>query len=193
MELALWVALRAKNILLEPQREWPVIAEERTRVGDIFYGYVLILATIPSLCTLIGYSIFFRFISFGFALIGAIIQYSLALAAIYFAALVAQWLAPKFGGADDLTRAMKLVAYAHTASWIGGVFFLFPPLAVASLLLAFYGVYLLYLGAVPVMGVLPERAIIYTVAVVFTVLVVFFLINLVMSIFLGLATLGTMI
>jgi hypothetical protein len=193
MELVERVVSRAKNILLTPTSEWPVVAEENTGVGDIFYGYVLILAAIPPVSTLIGYSLVFGRISFGFGFIGAIVQYCLSLGGIFFVALVAQWLAPKFGGRDDLDQATKLVAYSHTASWVGGVFFLIPFLRVASLLLALYGVYLLYLGATPVMAVPPERAILYTAAVILTVIVVFFLVSLVMSIFLGLGMMGMMV
>jgi hypothetical protein len=193
MELVQRVFARAKNILLTPAREWPVIAEEHTGVGDIYYGYVLIMALIPPVATLIGYSIVFGQIGFGFGLIGAIVQYCLALGGLFFVALVAQWLAPKFGGRDDLVQATKLVAYSHTASWIGGLFFLIPVIRVASLLLALYGIYLLYLGATPVMAVPLERAILYTAAVILTVVVVFFLVSLVMSIFLGLGMMGMMV
>jgi hypothetical protein len=187
------VFMRAKNILLTPASEWPVIAEENTRVGDIFYGYVLILAAIPPLAILIGYSVIFGRIGFGFAFIGGIVQYSLSLGAVFFVALVAQWLSPKFGGRDDLVQATKLVSYSHTATWVGGLFFLIPFIRVASLLLALYGIYLAYLGATPVMAVPPERAAPYTIAVILTVIVVFFLISLVMSIFLGLGMLGMMV
>jgi len=193
MELVERVATRAKNILLTPDSEWPVIAEEKASVGDIFYGYVLILAAVPPVATLIGYSLIFGHISFGFGFIGAIVQYSLSLAAIYFAALVAQWLSPKFGGRDDLPQATKLVAYSHTASWVGGLFFLIPFLRVASLLLALYGIYLLFRGAAPVMGMPSERAAPYTIAVILTVIIVFFLISLVMSLFLGLGMMGMMV
>jgi len=193
MELVERVVSRAKNILLTPVTEWPVIAEENTRVADIFYGYVLILAAIPPVATLIGYAMIFGRISFGFGLIGAIVQYCLTLAGLLFVALVAQWLAPKFGGRDDLQQATKLVAYAHTATWVGGLFFLIPFLRVASLLLAIYGVYLLYLGATPVMAVPPDRAIFYTAAVILTIFIVFFLVSLVMSVFLGLGMMGMMV
>ena len=187
------IVARARNILLSPASEWAVIAEENTRSADLFYSYVMVLAVIPPLCTLIGYALIDSRISFGFGMIGAIVQYCLTLAAVSFVALVAQWLAPKFGGRDDLDQAMKLVAYSHTASWVGGALFLYPPLGAASFLSVLYGAYLAYCGATPVMAVPPGRAVLYTVAVILTVLVVCFLISLVMAIFLGLAMMGTII
>lgn len=184
---------RAVRVLLLPAREWPVIAEEETRSGDLFYGYVMIMALIPPLATLIGYSLVAGRISFGFGLIGAILQYCLSLGAISFVALVAQWLSPKFSGRDDLDQAMKLIAYAHTPSWLGGAVFLYPQAASASLLFVLWGAGLAYLGATPVMAVPPGRALPYTLAVIFTLLVVFFLVSLVMSIFLGLGMMTTLI
>jgi hypothetical protein len=187
------IVTRVVNILLLPTSEWPVIAEEETRSGDLFYGYVMIMALIPALSTLIGYSLVAGRISFGFGLIGAILQYCLSLGAISFVALVAQWLSPKFSGRDDLDQAMKLVAYAHTPSWVGGAVFLYPPVAMVSLILVLWGAGLAFLGATPVMAVPPRRALPYTLAIIFTVLIVFFLVSLVMSIFLGLGMMTTMI
>ena len=184
---------RATKIILTPTTEWDVAAGEDTGVSDVFYGYVLILAVIPPLATLIGYSLIFGQINFGFALIAAIFQYSLSLVAIFFVAMVTQWLAPKFGGLDDLTQAMKLVAYAHTATWLGGILFLVPGLSFISLAFAIYGIYLLYLGVTPVMAIPPERAITYTGAVVLTVFVTFFLLSMIMAIFFGLSAVGLMV
>lgn len=184
---------RAKKILLTPVSEWDVAAAEDTGVSDVFYGYVLIMAAIPPVAMLIGYSLVFGRIGFGIGLIAAIVQYSLSLGAIFFIALVAQWLAPKFGGRDDLTQAIKLVAYSHTATWVAGVLFLVPVLSFISIAFAIYGVYLAYLGVTPVMAVPPERAIAYTASVILTVFVVFFLISLVMGVFLGFEMIGMMV
>ena len=187
------IVQRAKNILLSPNSEWAVIAGEKTGVGDLYHGYILYMAAIPPVCSLIGFSLLFGRLSFGFGLIGALVQYGLALAAVYFVALVAQWLAPKFGGRDDLGQAMKLVAYSHTASWVAGFLLLLPFLAIIGLILALYGLYLLYAGTTPVMGVPPERAVTYTVALIVTVIVVGFVISLVMSLFLGIGMMGMMV
>lgn len=184
---------RAKNIMFTPVTEWDVAAGEDTGVSDIFYGYVLIMALIPPVATLIGFSLIFGHINFGFALVAAIFQYSLSLAAIFFIALVAQWLAPKFGGLDDLSQAMKLVAYSHTASWVAGILFLVPALSFISLAFAIYGIYLLYLGVTPVMRIPPERALTYALSVVLTVFVSFFLLSMIMAIFFGLSAVGLMV
>jgi hypothetical protein len=116
----------------------------------------------------------------------------LSLAGVYVVAVIARWLAPQFGGRDDLVQALKLIAYAHTASWVGGLFYLIPPLSIVSLLLTLYGLYLLYLGAAPVMGVPAESAVTYTVALIITVIVVFVLIGFITSALLGIGMIGMM-
>lgn len=184
---------RALKIMVMPGSEWDVAASEDTGVSDVFYGYVLILALIPPVATLIGYSLIFERLNFGFGLIAAIFQYSLSLAAIFFIALVAQWLAPKFGGRDDMAQAMKLVAYAHTSSWIGGILFLVPNFSFLTTAFAIYGIYLIWLGVTPIMAIPPERRLTYTLSVILTVFVSFFLLSMLMAVFFGLGAVGIMV
>lgn len=183
---------RAKNIMLSPKTEWPVIAGESTDIGQLYSGYIVIMAAIPPLCALIGFSLFLGRVGIGFGFFGAIVEYGLSLGGIYVVAVIARWLAPQMGGRDDLDQALKLVAYAHTPSWVGGIFFLIPVLGILNLLLALYGLYLIYLGAEPVMGVPAERAFTYTAALVVTVIVVFVVIRFIMSALLGIGMMGMM-
>ncbi|MDA8110735.1 MAG: hypothetical protein M0015_19255 [Betaproteobacteria bacterium] len=45
---------RAKNILLQPKAEWPVIEREQTDAKALYQNYILILALIPAVAGLIG-------------------------------------------------------------------------------------------------------------------------------------------
>ena len=49
---------RAKNILITPKTEWPVIDAEPSSIGDIYKRYVLILAAIPVVAGLSGNLLF---------------------------------------------------------------------------------------------------------------------------------------
>ena len=49
---------RAKNILVTPKTEWPVIDAEPSTIGDIYKRYVLILAAVPVVAGLIGNLLF---------------------------------------------------------------------------------------------------------------------------------------
>lgn len=182
---------RAKNIILSPNTEWPVIAAESITVGELYTGYIMPVSAIPPICALIGLTLFLGGLGLGLGLAGAVVSWALGLAGIYIVALLAQWLAPKFGGGNDFIAALKLVAYSHTAAWVGGVFMLIPFLGILSFLMGLYGLYLLYTGA-PVVGVPQERAVTFTAALVLCVLVVFVLIGIIMRVLLGVGMMGMM-
>jgi hypothetical protein len=44
---------RPKKILLNPREEWPVISGETATIGSLLTAYVIPLALIPSLATLL--------------------------------------------------------------------------------------------------------------------------------------------
>ncbi len=163
---------RAKNILLQPKAEWPKIEAEPATVGSIYSNYVIYIAAIPVLATLIGSLVFgysaagitFR-PSLGAALTTAVLQYALQLGAIYVLALIIDWLAPRFGGESNRVNAFKLAAYSATASWLAGIFTLVPLLAWLSIV-GLYSIYLLYTGAPVLMRIAQDRAFTYTAAVI---------------------------
>jgi hypothetical protein len=141
---------RAKNILFTPKTEWPVIASEPATIGDIYKNYVLILAALPVVASFLGMTLLTRFlgVGMGFALTSAIVGYALALGSLYLLSLIADALAPSFGGQKDPVQAFKLVAYAYTASWVAGIAAILPLISLLIALVALgYGIYLLYLGA----------------------------------------------
>jgi hypothetical protein len=187
------VVARAKNILLSPATEWPVIAVEPITIGELYTRYIMPMSAIPPICALIGLVLFLGAVGFGLGIVGALVSWALGLVGLYIVALVAQWLGPRFGGSGDLLAALKLVAYSHTAAWVGGIFLLVPFLGILSFLMSLYGLYLLYTGATPVMGVPQQRAITYTGALVLCVIVVFFLISFIVRALLGLGTLAIMV
>lgn len=163
---------RAKAILLQPKVEWPKIEAEPATIGGIYSSYVVYLAAVPVLCTLVGSLVF----GYGFAgvtyrpsvpaaLTTAVLQYGLALGGVYVFALIIDALAPRFGGQKEPVSAFKLAAYAATASWLAGVFTLVPGLSFLSIL-GLYSLYLLYIGAPILMKVPADRALSYTAVII---------------------------
>ena len=167
-----WLAARIRAILLTPRREWPRIAQEHTDIAELYLRYILPLATIPPLCKLIGWALIYSYIDFSVALIAALTAYALGLAGVAVLALIAGRLAPRFDGQPDIGQAFKLIAYAATPGWIGGVFRLVPGLAVLSMLLSLYSIYLIYTGAQAMLAVPEDRTIGYTAAVLFLAILV---------------------
>jgi hypothetical protein len=160
---------RVKAILLTPKTEWKVIDGETGDANYLFTNYVAILAAIPAVAALIGYSI--AGMGIGRALIFAIFSYVISCATWYVAALVIDALAPTFGGARNFGSALKLSAYSWTASWLAGIFNLIPRLSVLSIL-GLYSIYLLWLGMPVLMKSPPDRATTYTAAVVVIMIVI---------------------
>jgi hypothetical protein len=159
---------RAKAIVLAPKDEWPKIAAETQTPGDIFTRYVIPLAAVGPVATLIGGQVF-GYGAFGFtyrpslvaALGTAAISFLLTLVGVVVLTFIADLLAPKFGGEANRAQAFKLVAYGSTASWLAGIFGLIPSLGFFSLL-GLYSIYLYYTGATPVMKVPQEKSAAYT-------------------------------
>jgi hypothetical protein len=155
---------RVKGILLDPKSEWPKIAAETATMQSLYTGWILILAAIGPIALVLR--------TLGLGIGAALLAYVISLAVVYIVAMIADMLAPSFGGGKDMMAAMKLVAYSMTAGWIGGVFQLIPVIgAVVALLASVYGFYLFYLGA-PVLGKCsPDKAVGYTIVVVLCVIV----------------------
>jgi len=163
---------RIKAILLSPKIEWQRIDTETTSTTDIFKTYVVPLAAIGPVASLIG-SLVFGYGAFGItyrpsimaALSTAIASYVFALIGIYVTALVIDALAPQFGGTKNSGKAFKVAAYGATASWLAGIFGILPSLAFLSLA-GLYSLYLIYTG-LPVLMKSPEdKAIPYTAVIV---------------------------
>lgn len=182
---------RVKNILLRPTAEWPVIEPESISVRALYREYIMPLAAIGPVAMLIGMSI----IGVPIPSIGTVqipfstlfpqvmIGYGLGLGAVYVLALIIDALAPAFGGERDRMQALKVAAYAATASWIGGVFHLVPALGILGLLAGCYTLYLLYLGLPVLMKSPPKRSLGYAMTVMVAGVVLTAIVGLLSAVF----------
>jgi hypothetical protein len=169
---------RVKAILLSPKTEWRVIEGEPGDANYLFTNYVAILAAVPAVAALLGYT--FAGMGLGRALIFAIFLYVIYGIAWYVEALVIDALAPTFGGVKNSSNALKVAAYSSTAGWLAGIFQLIPPLAILGIL-GLYSIYLLWLGLPVLMKSPPDRATGYTAAVVVIMFVIMFVVMLVIG------------
>ena len=173
------IIARVKEILLTPQAAWPVIAAEDTSTVALYTQYIMILAAIQAVAGFIGMSLFgvsMMGVSVRVPIVTGLVQmvlgYGLALAMVYVVALIADALAPSFGGQKNPMNALKLVAYAGTAAMVGGIFALVPALGMLTLVAALYSLYLLYLGVPVLMQVPRDKALPYTAVLVVCAIVV---------------------
>ena len=173
------IVMRVIHILVQPKSEWPVIKQERTDLQTLYLQYVAILAVIPAVAGFIANAFVGTLtagrVSVGDAFGAAVTGYVLSLIMVFVVALIADSLAPAFGGRKNIDRALKLVAYSMTASWVAGAFAFIPVLGwLISLLGGLYALYLFYLGA-PVLMKTPEsKTIGYTAVTVAITIVIGF-------------------
>ena len=163
------LADRVRRIITVPAFEWPVISAEPETAPRLFSAYVVPLAAIGPVCGFIREAVFSQHPVIG--AITALIAFVLALVNVFVISLVAAALAPSSGGVSDRMQALKLIAYASTPGFVAGVFNIVPFLGVLSIVGSLYGLYLIYLGATPVLAVPRGNAIGFTVLVVLAAIV----------------------
>lgn len=178
---------RVKSILLKPSATWDVIDVEPATIGGLYRGYVVPLALIPAVAGLIG-SVVFGFGAFGItfkpsilsAVLGAAAGFGATLLGVYLLALIIDGLAPTFGGEKNRIQAFKVAAYAGTATWVVGVFEIYPPLGILGLL-GLYSLFLLFKGLPRLMKTPQDKAMPYTIVVIIAALVLGIIVGAIVS------------
>jgi hypothetical protein len=172
---------RVKGILTNPRQEWAAIDAEPLNLSEVLVGYVLPLAAIGPIASVIGLSMFgfgglFR-LSIGSVITMAITSFILTVVGVFVCAWVANALAPTFGATPDMSQAIKVFAYSSTAAWVAGIFQIFPMLAILAVIGALYSLYLLFIGLPMLMKAPPDKAMSYTVVVIIVVVIIFMIIG----------------
>jgi len=183
---------RARNIILSPKEEWPVVAAELPDTNQILTGYVLPLAVLPAAAAVIGWGFVggpFIGRHLGYGVATGVVQLVAAVAGVYISALVIDLLAPNFASRKSLGRAMQLVAYSMTPAWVGGVLNILPMIGWLGALFGLYGLYLLYLGLPHLMKTPHDKVGIYLIVSIVVVLLVYIVLTAVLTTFV-LAALG---
>ncbi len=168
---------RAKNIIVTPKTEWPVIASEKADTGSIFITYVLPLALIPVIANIIGWGFvgaIFTSVKWGIAM--GLVQFFSIFISIFIAAFVINALASNFASTKDTGRSVQLVAYSYTPALIGGIFAIIPAIGWLGSLFALYGLYLLYLGIPHLMKTPKDKVAIYFIVSLVVMVIVYWVI-----------------
>jgi len=169
---------RAKNIIITPKTEWEAVATEEPNIQQILLGYVLPLALIPTIASIIGWGVVgmfgFKSITYGIAM--GLVQIIQAFLAVLLAGFVIDALAPSFGSQKNMGRAVQLIAYSMTPIWVAGILNIFPALGWLASLIGLYGLFLMYLGLAPLMKTAEDKKVGYLVVSIIILLVVYFVI-----------------
>jgi len=188
---------RVKGILLKPKQEWQTISGEATTIPELYKTYVVILAAIGPVASIIGMSLvgisipfagLFR-VSIFASISSAVVHYILTLVGVYILALIIDALAPSFSGEKSMNQAFKVATYSYTPGWIVGVVGIIPALS-PLMILGLYGLYLLYLGLPVLMKSPQEKSLGYTIAVIIAAIVIFIVIGFISRAFISYPTPG---
>lgn len=146
---------QARAIITSPKSAFEQIKSENKSISEIFTNYLLVLAALPPLASLIGlwlfgytpeYSpityrppFFSGVIAAGFCYLGALV-------AVYLSASILEKLAAYFSATADLENSFRLVAYASTPIFVGSLLSFIPGLSAFGLIAGIaYTAYLVWL------------------------------------------------
>ena len=182
---------RAKNMIVQPDKEWTVIAAETPNTGQIITGYVLILVGAAAIAAFIGYAFVgfnvlgYRDKGFDWGLYQALTVFLGGLLSVYVTALVVDMLAPTFNSEKNFNRSIQLVAYSFTPAWIGGLLMIIPSLAVIGSLFGLYGLYLMYIGIPKIKKTPADKHTGYFVVVLIVTILVYIVVGWLLTLILG--------
>ena len=174
------IIARAKAILLSPKTEWPVIAGEPSSTAQIYREYVIWLAGVAAVASLISMSVVGTRMPFlGTYRVGlmsgvgyALWSFVMSLVGVFLFGLLIDALAPKFGAQKDALQALKTAAYTATAGWAGAVLGILPGVGgLLALAAGLYAIYLLYLGVQHTMKCPQDKAVGYTAVIIIVAVV----------------------
>jgi hypothetical protein len=188
---------RAKNIVMTPKTEWGVIASEEPNVAQIITGYVIPLALIPAVASVIGWGfVGSGFTSVKYGIVTGVVSFGVAILSVYLVSYVIDFLAPNFGSQKNLGRAFQLVAYSSTPGWVAGILHIFPFIGWLAMLASIYGLYLLYLGLPHMMKTPEDKIPVYLIVSIVVVVVAYAVIGAILGAilfgFFGIAALSSM-
>ena len=189
---------RAKNIIVTPKTEWVAVANEEPNIQQILFGYVLPLALIPTIATVIGWGAIgiLGFTSFSYGIAMGLVQLINAFLSVLIAGFVIDALATSFGSTKNLGKAIQLVAYSMTPIWVFGILNILPAIGWLSFLLGLYALFLIYLGLTPLMKTPEDKKAVYMIVSVIILIAVYWIITLILTSLLltvfGLSLLGAM-
>lgn len=168
---------RVKNILITPKTEWEVINGETATTQSLLMGYVLPLAIVAAIGSLLKGLLFAGGFGLKFFIISAVIAFIASVVAFYVSVIIVDMLAPSFGSEKNMGKSAQLVAYSGTPSYVGGLLSFIPVIGWLIALAAWaYGIYLMYLGIGPLKKTPEDKKVVYMIVAFLIMIVLYFVV-----------------
>ncbi len=176
---------RVKNILITPKTEWLVIDAEATTVKNILMSYVLPLAAISALgsilSTILPSSYFTNYLVWM-----AIIKFISIMIGFYISTYVIDMLAPSFNSEKNLAKSSQLVAYSNTPVWVAGFLSFIPAIGVLLAIAGWvYSIYLFYNGLGVMKKTSEDKKVVYMVVAYIVMIAITFIISAILMAVIG--------
>jgi hypothetical protein len=179
---------RAKNILITPVNEWPVVDKEPANVVTILTSYVIPMLSIGVVATFIGMGLIGQSLPLGGStasvkagLIGAIMYVVLSVITVFIVAATIDVLAPSFASEKNWNKSFQMSAYSLTASYVGAIFLLFPALNILVILCTLYCIYALYTGIPAMKKTAADKQVGYLAVIILITVVAMILVGLIQA------------
>jgi hypothetical protein len=179
---------RAKNILITPATEWPVVDREPANVTTILTSYVLPMLSIGVVATFIGQGLIGQSLPFGgttatvkAGLVGALLYVIMSVISVFIVAATIDVLAPSFSSEKNWGKSFQLAAYSLTASYVGAIFLLFPALNIVVILCSLYCIYALYTGIPSMKKTAADKHVAYLAVIILVTIVAMILVGLIQA------------
>lgn len=150
---------RSKDVITDPRGVWTDVQNDNYTVVEIYKHMALPLGIVGMLTGMLqaAFSGYFSWMILRFSVLGLIVS----LLMIYVASFVAKFLAPKFGGKEDLMSAMKLFVNSSIPTTVASLVMILPIGAFISGLIHFAGsifsLYVLWQGITPMLNIPQEK------------------------------------
>ena len=167
---------RVKNILITPKTDWEVINGETATSQSLLMGYVLPLAIIAAVGSLLKGLLFGGIIGMKYFIITAVIAFIASVVAFFITVIIVDMLAPSFASEKDMGKSAQLVAYSGTPSYVGALLSFIPVIGWLIALAAWaYGVYIMYLGIGPLKKTPEDKKVVYMIVAFLIMIVLYFI------------------
>jgi hypothetical protein len=182
------IITRVKGIILSPKNEWIIISTEKKITSSVFRSYLLPLSAISVVACYIGYGIvgsnqgmFGPIATAELGYRNAAFNFINLIISPFISAYIISFLAPFFNAEKNFAKAFKLVVYSYTPMLVASILYIIPSLSPLVLLAGIYGLYIQYLGLIPMTNVAGDKTSVYFAVSMLTTIIVYFFISLILT------------
>ncbi|KYK32189.1 MAG: hypothetical protein AYK22_07540 [Thermoplasmatales archaeon SG8-52-3] len=170
---------QAISVILKPKEALEKAKKEKFETMDM----ILYLGII-GIPILIGFILGYGAIGYSTTFIGpaigaGIVYYILAIIGIIVFGFILNAFAQTFKSKENKTQAMKLVAYSSTPWLLAGIFLIYPPISILTLLAGLYGLYILYIGIPILMETPKDQQIPYIIVAIVAYIIIMFVVGII--------------